>query len=356
MSLAGRPPTFEPEPDVRDNRRPITKNRAISAIESFAAQGPPPLVTPGDPVMDQRIRQQAGRAATMAPGGDVQGESAVQAMAGLMNSRKKRKPPKVTAGPATTIQGPFGGPDDGRPVITGPDGAPAGPPGPPVPSPPPAPVDGVPFSAEFQNYLAALQAQADTALAQANEQAAAFYQQNIDPTNPFSNQALLQRSHQQAVRQNSLSFGSRGSLYSGGLEAVGAKMGVEQQGETDRFLRQYEEGQAQIVRNRDTTLGAIKKSIDEAIFKYVMEHANEIPTAPTGGADAGLPDGTVDSGNATSMSIGGATAIKPGKGGKAPGGGQGGGHGNKPGPKPGRDPGKGKKWALRDGKWKAVPK
>lgn len=150
------------------------------------------------------------------------------------------------------------------------------------------------FDAALERFLSSQQQQADVARAQANEARGTLHNQFFNPADPFSRQALLEKSLGDSLREGLYSTASRGQLYSGALEESQAATRFAGQQDYDAMMDEYAERAGGIDRDLADRLGALGQSSEQAIFDRTHDYSYDVmnsdattPAAARGPAPAG---------------------------------------------------------------------
>jgi hypothetical protein len=92
----------------------------------------------------------------------------------------------------------------------------------------------------------------------------------IDPNNPYSRAALLQRSYQDAQRGNTNSYAAAGQLYSGALGRAQSRSYQDYDIGLDRLKTQYGRGKNQIAYDTAGSYAQLGSNIDSETFRSIL--------------------------------------------------------------------------------------
>jgi hypothetical protein len=150
------------------------------------------------------------------------------------------------------------------------------------------------FDPALERYLSGLQQQGDVARVQRDEQLGTLKNEYFNPSDPFSRQALLEKSLGDSMRENLYSSASRGQLYSGNLEEQNMATQFAGQQDYDTMLDDYADQAGGIERDYTNRLGTLGQDAEGAIFDRtnqvghdVMQSDATTPAVSRGPAPAG---------------------------------------------------------------------
>lgn len=93
----------------------------------------------------------------------------------------------------------------------------------------------------------------------------------VDPNNPYSRAALLQRSYQDSVRGNTNSYAASGQLYSGALKNAQNRAFQNYDIGLDSLKRDLGRARAGVVKGQLDSYAGIGSSIDDATFSSLLK-------------------------------------------------------------------------------------
>lgn len=145
------------------------------------------------------------------------------------------------------------------------------------------------FDAGLERFLSSQQREGDIAMADATEQRSSLMNSYFDPNNPFSQQALLEKSIGDTRKAQVGQFASRGRLYSGGLEHELAQDAYQGQKGRDDLSRNYGKAVTGIERGFNDKLSGLQSESEKALWSNQQRRADDLgATAAPSFAELGL--------------------------------------------------------------------